>query len=318
MYFQQRPIWHNGGMDSAGFDDRSGRLDRQYRRICRALRWRAKSLAGAPRRILVETRWRLGDEIMAMPVFETLRAKYPADSIGVLTSFPELYENHPFVDMINDDQYVPDHYILLRGAQRTVRRIDVCARTARVATPVSRPHLYFENWFAPQLAELSGGDGPLIAVARETTWPTKRWPRERWLDLCSRLSVHGCRIVELGVDNAPLGIGVSLVGRTTIREAACVLHHADLLVSCDSGLMHLALAAGTPVVALFGPTDPDILVHDEPNFHPVTSRQACRGYWNSPGPEPRTDVCPVGHACCLDDIAAEAIYQAVARRVTLK
>lgn len=317
MWGWPRSVWHNAGMNFEGYEDGFGRLDRRVRRVSRALRWRAKLLAGAPRKILVETRWRLGNEIMAMPVFESLRAAYPADTIGVLTNFPELYENHPFVDAVNEE-FVPDRYVLLRGAPRTVRRIEAYAAAVRVAAPVSRPHLYFETWDALQLVELPDGRGPLVAVAPGTTWPTKRWRREKWLELCSRLAAHGCRIVELGAGHEPLGSGVCLVGRTTVREAACVLHHADLLVSCDSGLMHLALAVGTPVVALFGPTDPDILVRDEPNFQPIRSQQACRGYWNRPGPDPRTDVCPLGHTCCLDDITVEAVFQAVGKRVTLR
>lgn len=304
-------------MEFEGYDDSLGSLQRRVRRARRALRWRAKSLTGAPRKILVETRWRLGDEIMAMPVFESLRAKYPADTIAVLTNFPDLYENHPFVDGINRESFVPDRYILLRGAPRTVRRIEAYAAAARVQTPVSRPHLYYESWDAPQLAELPGGEGTLVAVAPGTTWPTKHWPRDRWVQLCARLVERGCQIVELGKGHESLGIGTCLVNRTTVREAACMLHHADLLVSCDSGLMHLALAAGSQVVALFGPTDPDILVRNEPNLYAIRSQQSCRGYWNRPGPDPRTDVCPLGHRCCLDDITVEAVLGAVGKRIKL-
>ncbi len=72
-------MWHNARMHFEGYEDNLGRMQRRVRRIGRALRWRAKALAGAPRKILVETRWRLGDEIMAMPIFESFRATYPAD-----------------------------------------------------------------------------------------------------------------------------------------------------------------------------------------------------------------------------------------------
>lgn len=310
-------MWHNASMDFEGYEDNLGRMQRRVRRIGRALRWRAKALAGAPRKILVETRWRLGDEIMAMPIFESFRATYPADIVAVLTNFPILYENHPFVDAVNDESFVPDHYVLLRGAPRTVRRIEAYAAAARVVTPVSRPHLYYESWYAPQLAELPVGNGPLVAVAAGTTWPTKRWPRDRWIQLCSRLAARGCHIVELGKGHESLGIGWCLVDQTTIREAACVLHRADLLVSCDSGLMHLALAAGARVVALFGPTDPEILVQNEPNLYAMRSQLPCHGYWNRPGPTPRTDVCPLGHASCLDDISVEMVLETVSKRITL-
>lgn len=49
---------------------------------------------------------------------------------------------------------------------------------------------------------------------------------------------------------------VNLGGRTTLRELACLYRQADLVVTTDSGPMHLAAGVGTPVVALFGPTNP--------------------------------------------------------------
>ena len=52
------------------------------------------------------------------------------------------------------------------------------------------------------------------------------------------------------------GSFVNLAGKTTLRELASVLAACDLLISGDSGPMHLAVAVGTPVVALFGATHP--------------------------------------------------------------
>jgi 3-deoxy-D-manno-octulosonic-acid transferase/heptosyltransferase-1 len=49
----------------------------------------------------------------------------------------------------------------------------------------------------------------------------------------------------------------SVAGETTLRELAALYKMASLLVTTDSGPMHLAAAVGTPVVALFGPTSPE-------------------------------------------------------------
>jgi len=52
------------------------------------------------------------------------------------------------------------------------------------------------------------------------------------------------------------GNGINLGGETTLTELACIYKDALAVVSTDSGPMHLAAAVGTPVIALFGPTDP--------------------------------------------------------------
>jgi 3-deoxy-D-manno-octulosonic-acid transferase/heptosyltransferase-1 len=49
---------------------------------------------------------------------------------------------------------------------------------------------------------------------------------------------------------------INLGGATTLSELACLYKRARMLITTDSGPMHLAAAAGIPVIALFGPTDP--------------------------------------------------------------
>jgi len=302
-------------MEEATYEDRFSVFGRRIRRGARAVRWCGKTALGVSRKILIETRWRLGDEIMALPIFESLRAKYPADHLAVLTNFPELFENQPFVDAVNDVPAPVDRYVLLRGADRRVFRLEAYARRAGVCMPTSRPHLFYTDWSAPQLADLPSGDGPLIALAAGATWPTKRWRTDRWRALGQALLSRGCRAVELGRDHPPIGIGRSLVDKTTVREAACVLHRADLLVCCDSGLMDLALAANTPVVALFGPTDPDILIRNEPLFLAIESGMECCGHWNHSAGAPSPGVCPWNHDCCLDTITVDDVMSGIGQRI---
>lgn len=301
-------------MQEETYEDQFGRVSRRARRMMRAVRWPVKRVAGLPRGILVELRWRLGDEIMALPVFESLRAKYPSDHIAVLTNFPELFEGHPFVDSVNAVPSGVDRYLLLRGAPREVYRLQHYCRVAGVEMPVSRPHLYFQDWATPLLKGLKEGTGPLVAVAPGTTWPTKHWRMDRWQELCRRVQARGARVVELGRDTEAVGVGLNLIDRTSVRDAGCVLHQCDVLISCDSGLMHLALAANTPVVGLFGPTEPDILIRNEPNFYPIRSTLECRGYWNTAEMAPDMNVCPWKHECCLDSITVDHVMEVMEKR----
>ncbi len=106
---------------------------------------------------------------------------------------------------------------------------------------------------------------PFIAVNPVALWETKLWEDEKFAELCDRIRQElGIGIILTGSDAGPLERirgqmkteAVNLGGRTTLRELACLYSQATLLVTTDSGPMHLAAAMGTPVVALFGPTNP--------------------------------------------------------------
>lgn len=287
---------------------RFGPIRRRARAIGRATRYALRTAAGAPRRVAVELRWRLGDEIMALPIFDALRAQRPADHLIALFNYPELLENHPFVDAVNPPSPAADRYFVLRGADRRVERIADYARAARTPLPVTRPQLYFRDWRAPQLGRIPE-DARVIALAPGATWPTKRWRPERWSALARALHDEGFTVIILGLsgESFPAEGAIDLTGQTSVREAACLLRRAEAVICCDSGLMHLGLAAGTRAVALFGPTRPEMLVANDGFLFPIRSSAACAGHWHAPGPDPEPGQCPEGHDSCLDSIEPGAV-----------
>ena len=290
------------------YEDRYSLAGRWAARGARTAAWYAKTIVGSPRRILVEIRWRLGDEIMALPIYEALRMEYPDAALHVWCNYPELLEGNPFVDAINDPHPNPDHYIFLRSGPRDVQRLEHYAEIANVPPPPLRPRLFFEDWDTPLLADVAR---PFIALAAGASWPTKRWPIEHWRALGHALQQRGYSVVELGHETESIGIGQSLCGKTNVRNAACVLRAARILVCCDSGLMHLALAAGTPTLALFGPTDPAILVRTEEAFHPIMAQAPCQGCWNRDSRPLDPGTCPEGDPFCLKAIAVETVIDKV-------
>ncbi len=97
---------------------------------------------------------------------------------------------------------------------------------------------------------------PLIAIHPYATHPAKQWPREHWLTLTSLLASAGMDWFVIGHDDAPLlpGHDREFTNVTNLRDTCALLAEADMLVTADSGPMHLASGVGTPVTALFGPT----------------------------------------------------------------
>ncbi len=110
------------------------------------------------------------------------------------------------------------------------------------------------------------GKPPLIALCPSSRWRSKNWPQENFIELGKRLleDVGGTVFLLGGKDEAKqckemagsIGNATSLAGKTSLAELPSVLSAMDLLISNDSGPMHVAAAAGTPVLSVFGPTDP--------------------------------------------------------------
>jgi len=103
---------------------------------------------------------------------------------------------------------------------------------------------------------------------------------------------------------------VDLSGKSSLPEALGVLSHAALFVGNDSGLAHLAGAAGTPSVVVFGPTDPDATrPWDGPRADGTPARIAIARRRTACAPC-RFDVCPIDHRCLaglgIDTVLAAA------------
>ena len=113
------------------------------------------------------------------------------------------------------------------------------------------------------------GEGPVVGFQVGSRHPRRQWPPERFARLAAGLmSARRARIVLLGTrEESPLaretagrlaalhppdaGALIDLTGRTSIDDLAGVLAGLDLLVTTDTGTMHLAAAVGTPILALF-------------------------------------------------------------------
>lgn len=121
--------------------------------------------------------------------------------------------------------------------------------------------------FPKKLESVGFGKGrPVIGMHPGSQKLYKCWPSEKYAELGRLLSEEfSCRIIVTGdkseVDlaksiSSKIPGSVSVAGKLNLRETAYLLGELDLLVSNDTGPMHMAFAMSTPTVALFGPTDP--------------------------------------------------------------
>jgi len=165
------------------------------------------------------------------------------------------------------------------------------------------------------VARLTAGtasEGPLVAVNPMTRWDTKLWLNDRFADLADRL-VDGCRarVVFTGSaeDHAVVEHirammtqpSVNLAGQTTLMTLAALYEKADVVVTTDTGPMHLAAAVGTPVVALFGPTAPWRTGPFGPQHRVIRADLAC-----SPCFKRHCDT-----TACMEHIRVDQVMEAV-------
>ncbi|HEV8240254.1 MAG TPA: lipopolysaccharide heptosyltransferase II [Thermoanaerobaculia bacterium] len=160
-----------------------------------------------------------------------------------------------------------------------------------------------------------GGDGPLIGLFAGAEWgPSKRWPWRRFADLATALrrQVAGARIVILaGPKEVWTAVRIHeesgkihpLIGPDLdLRGLAAVLAHLDLLVTNDSGPMHVAAALSVRCVALFGPTDPRRTAPAGEGHRVLYTDRWCSPCFRR--------HCPLLHHRCLRDIGVDAVAAA--------
>lgn len=162
-----------------------------------------------------------------------------------------------------------------RSWETGVRKVEVVSRMMGAGTPLE-PEIFLDTRAVREAGEVLGpqlldgpGPGPILALAPIAHQPGKSWPAERWGQLVERLKAEprfsGWRFMLVGGpgDHAPAAPalaaagdrGLDFVGKGDILASAAAIDGAALFVGNDSGLMHVAAAAGRPTLGLFGPTE---------------------------------------------------------------
>ena len=164
--------------------------------------------------------------------------------------------------------------------------------------------------------EWLAGNEPLVGVnlGGSPRWETKRWPVSHIAQLCDRLAQDKIRVVITGTEKEKSlarelfsevkAKPISAVGKTNLPQLMSLIQRCRVFVTVDSAPLHLAAGVGTPVIALFGPTDPKrhfpqtkkgVVLNKKVKCHPCYKRR-----------------CPIG-LICMTRITPQEVYQEVKR-----
>lgn len=171
---------------------------------------------------------------------------------------------------------------------------------------------------AAQLLLQLGSDS-FVAIFPGASIPEKRWGADRFRQVAKMLSIFGIKIVVVGGKEdrqqgeviACGGLGLNLAGLTSLPETTAVIQRSSLLLSGDSGVLHIAVGLGIPTVSLFGPG----------NVKKWAPRGECHIVINKELPcSPctlfgTTPPCP-NKTRCMSDISVDEVVNAVTMLLT--
>jgi heptosyltransferase-2 len=203
---------------------------------------------------------------------------------------------------------------------QTVKRfVALGIESGQLPAEILAPALKFDEGRAAMLADRHGLDLGKLAVAMmpgAEYGPAKRWPVEQFAELAARLDADGVEVWVLGslseyalgeaiVERAPAAR--NLCGATELTDVIDLLAAARAAVTNDSGLMHIAAAVRTRVIALYGSTTPA--------FTPPLSDQASIIYRALDCSPCFERSCPLGHLNCLRSISVDDVFVELSERL---
>lgn len=217
----------------------------------------------------------------------------------------------------------------MHAVDRYLLMVDPIARDTPPLTTTSAPHikphfpLYTEIEDAEWVREFLLHNNlfntkPLIAINPSARWIKKRWPASSYASLINRLIQDlKAGIIILGspddlrvsneISSLVKGEYAVAAGRTTLKTLTALLEKVDLLITNDSGPMHIAAAVGTPVIALFGPTDPGLTGPYGDRHTIIRKNMECSPCLRKP--------CRYKSPVCMESITAGEVLESVRAKI---
>ena len=136
--------------------------------------------------------------------------------------------------------------------------------------PPPSPRLWTAPYHERAAGALISAGAPILAIGPAANWRGKQWRAERFAELAQRLTavegpLAGARVAVMAASHErrqaepllaaiPRHRQVDLVGKVDLLTAVAVLRRCAMFIGNDTGLMHMAAAAGAPTLGLFGPS----------------------------------------------------------------
>ncbi len=221
---------------------------------------------------------------------------------------PEDMDKHAVDRYLDLVRYLDNKELVMPGGRSYQAPVvaDDCQEKAEFVIPIFEA----EEKRIAQLLASNDLTGRFVALNPVALWKTKLWDDEGFARLCDRIVGElklpvvftGTEKKEISPIQSLMSVpSVNLAGETSLRELACLYRYAALVITTDTGPMHIAAAMGTPVVALFGPTDARRTGPYGKGHRVVSVDIPCRPCFRK--------KCSTG--TCMHDITVDEVFHAV-------
>jgi ADP-heptose:LPS heptosyltransferase len=180
------------------------------------------------------------------------------------------------------------------------------------------PGLIKETCVAYGLDHERIGQRLLIGINPGPTWRVKEWEASKWQKIINKIhSEYDAVIIQFGFNTGDGSCEYDnltdvklLAGRLKGEELLALITACDLIISIDSGPVHLAEAVGTPVIGLFGPLDPTLILPPNSKALGLFSEVPCLFCHNRSPVIHWRDGCP-NDIACMKKLDCQTVFEAV-------
>lgn len=245
----------------------------------------------------------LGDLICATPTIKKLHDAYERKLI-VISKMPELFKTNPYVeksykaDSIDRD-YFKANYIMHNSfylvGKKDERGIEIKHNMMDIRQ-FHAIHLGFmltqsemECYYRPIEPKKNFIHEKYAVIHPVNSWPNRTWSQDNWINLCAELIKWGYKVVAVGKDSSETGFFnvqkpvhnmdgqdiINLMNQTSISETWHLINDAAVVITMDSGILHLAGTTSTPIIQLGSAIDPEFRKPYRENGKHIYVRGGC-------------------------------------------
>jgi len=207
----------------------------------------------------------IGDTLCAIPTIKHLSKVY-GKNIHVFTYQPELFKNIPYVTLSDNydvgvddlliESFRPDKFVHTRTDIRQIHAIS----SGFQLLPEEMEIDFYPDPYEP----IENLPKNYVVIHPSKSWPSRTWEKERWQEFIDKLNNINIPVVIIGKDSSEFGTymiekpvyelkvknGLNLINKISIHQSWHIINKSSLIVTMDSGILHLAGTTDTQILQL--------------------------------------------------------------------